>query len=87
LSGLFKIENVSVYGQLIDSCVFGDGDDTFDGVTSLADCLDEKFDVYHASKSTGGSFLGLSGTGLEFDYAKICRTPIGSLNRAAAAAM
>jgi hypothetical protein len=35
LSCFFEIENVSVYGQLVDSCVFGDGDDTLDAVTSL----------------------------------------------------
>jgi hypothetical protein len=56
IAGFFQIENVSVYGELIFPCVFRDGDDTLDAVTVFPKGLDDKFDVYHASKFTAVEF-------------------------------
>jgi hypothetical protein len=44
---LFDVHVGSVYGELVLACVFGDGEDALYGVAVVAECLDEKVDIYH----------------------------------------
>ena len=52
-SGFFEVERVSVYGELIDTGVFGDRDDVLNTVASAAEGFDKKIDIYHADQFTG----------------------------------
>jgi hypothetical protein len=54
LAGFFQVEDVAVYGELVDAGVFGDGDDMLDRMAVLAERVDDEIDVYvvHACQST-----------------------------------
>lgn len=54
--GFFEVEGDAVYGQLIDTGVFGDGDDVFHTMATVSEGLDEKIDIYHAEEFTGFRF-------------------------------
>jgi hypothetical protein len=54
--GFFEVEGDAVYGQLIDTGVFRDGDDMFHTMATVSEGLDEKLDIYHAQESTGFRF-------------------------------
>ena len=56
-SGFFEVQDVSIHGQLIFPGVLGDGDYVFNTMAALANGLNEKIDVYHASQCTGSFWL------------------------------
>jgi hypothetical protein len=47
-SCFFQVEEVSVYGHLIATGVFGDGDDVLDTMALVSEGFNEKIDIYHA---------------------------------------
>jgi hypothetical protein len=61
LSGLFEVEEVAVYDELIVARVFRYGEDALNGVSAFANSFDEKIDVYHACEFTPGWLAGIKG--------------------------
>ncbi len=55
MAGLFEVEGVAVYDELVDAGVVGDGEDMLYGVAVLAERVDDEVDVdvIHGCQSTG----------------------------------
>ena len=60
VAGLFEVEEVAVNVELVEAGVVGDGEDTIDLMAALAQCIDDKLDVYviHGCQSTGNGLGG-----------------------------
>ena len=60
LAGLFEVEEVAVYVELVDASVVGDGEDTIDFMAALAQGIDDKLDVYviHGCQYRGNRLAG-----------------------------